>query len=80
VDGGKVNVTRAVSADGHYVSKTIDTPAGRRFTERVRLFAVEEIASMLDRAGVAVRRRFGDYDASAHDEHSPRTILVGQRG
>lgn len=79
VDGGKVNVTRAVSADGHYVSKTIDTPAGRRFTERVRLFAVEEIASMLDRAGVAVRRRFGDYDASAHDEHSPRTILVGQR-
>jgi hypothetical protein len=35
---------------------------------------------MLGHAGVAVRHRFGDYDASAHDVHSPRTILVGQRG
>ncbi len=32
---------------------------------------------MLDRAGVAVRQRFGDYDGRAHDEHSPRTILSG---
>jgi SAM-dependent methyltransferase len=79
LDGGKVHVTRAVSPDGHYVSKTIETPAGRRFTERVRLFGAAEIADMLDRAGVWVRRGFGDYDASGHDEHSPRTILVGQR-
>jgi SAM-dependent methyltransferase len=80
VDGGKVKVTRSVSPDGHYVSKTIDTPSGRRFVERVRLFGAEEISAMLERAGVAVRHRFGDYDASDHDEHSPRTILVGQRG
>jgi len=80
VNGGEVNVTRAVSPDGHYVSKTIDTPAGRRFTERVRLFGAEEIGGMLERAGVTVRQRFGDYDAAPHEEHSPRTILVGQRG
>ena len=80
VDGAKVRVTRAVSPDGHYVSKTIDTPAGRRFTERVRLFGADEIDGMLSRAGVAVRRRFGDYNAAPHDEHSPRTILIGQRG
>ena len=34
---------------------------------------------MLDRAGVAVRRRFGDYDAARSRRASPRTILVGQR-
>jgi SAM-dependent methyltransferase len=80
VDGARVRLTRAISADGRYVSKTIETPAGRRFTERVRLFGAEEIGSMLSVAGVAVRRRFGDYDASPHGEHSPRTILLGQRG
>jgi SAM-dependent methyltransferase len=80
VDGAKVRVTRAVSSDGHYVSKTIDTASGRRFVERVRLFGADEIGAMLRQAGVAVRHRFGDYDASAHDVHSPRTILVGQRG
>jgi SAM-dependent methyltransferase len=79
-DGSQVRVTRAVSADGRYVSKTIDTPAGRRFTERVRLFGREEIGAMLSRAGIAVRRRFGDYDATPLSERSPRTILVGQRG
>lgn len=79
-DDAQVRVTRAVSADGHYVSKTIETPAGRRFTERVRLFGAEEIGAMLARAGIVVRQRFGDYDASPHHEGSPRTILVGQRG
>jgi SAM-dependent methyltransferase len=79
-DDAHVRVTRAVSSDGHYVSKTIETPAGRRFTERVRLFGAEEIGAMLSQAGIAVRRRFGDYDASPHHEGSPRTILVGQRG
>ena len=53
---------------------------GRHFTERVRLFGAEEIGGMLERAGVTVRQRFGDYDAARSRGHSPRTILVGQRG
>lgn len=79
-DGASVRVTRSVSPDGRYVSKTIETPAGRRFTERVRLFGAEEIGAMLSRSGIAVRRRFGDYNAMPHSDHSPRTILLGQRG
>ena len=77
--GAPVRVRRAVSADGHYVSKSIETAAGRRFTERVRLFGAEEISAMLVREGVAVRHRFGDYDATPQAVHSPRTILAGQR-
>ena len=79
-DGDSVRVTRALSPDGRYVSKTIETPVGRRFTERVRLFGAEEIGAMLTEAGIAVRHRFGDYDAAPLSDHSPRTIMLGQRG
>ena len=75
--GREVEVTRALSPDGHHVSKTIRTE-GRSFVERVRLFEPEEIEGMLRRTGVTVRRRFGDYDASPMQPGSPRTILVGQ--
>jgi SAM-dependent methyltransferase len=75
--GREVEVTRALSPDGHYVSKTIRTE-GRSFVERVRLFEPEEIEAMLRRTRVTVRRRFGDYDASPMQAGSPRTILVGQ--
>ena len=75
--GREVEVTRALSPDGHHVSKTIRTE-GRSFVERVRLFEPEEIEGMLRRTGVTVRRRFGDYDASPMLPGSPRTILVGQ--
>jgi len=78
--GASLRVTRAVSPDGRYVSKTIETPAGRRYTERVRLFGADEIGAMMSRAGVSVRHRFGDYDGAPHDRDSPRTFLVGRRG
>jgi SAM-dependent methyltransferase len=78
LQGREVEVTRSVSDDGHHVSKTIRTPDGRRFVERVRLFEPDEIEAMLDRAGVTVRHRFGDYDASPMLAGSPRTILAGQ--
>ena len=38
VQGGEAEVARTMSPDGRYVCKTIVTPAGRRFAERVRLF------------------------------------------
>ena len=78
VDGREVTITRAVSPDGRFVGKTIRTPGGKEYRERVRLFAAEEIAAMLDAEGVAVRRRFGDYDGGPLTAEAPRTILVGQ--
>jgi SAM-dependent methyltransferase len=79
LNGTDVQVSRSVSADGRYVCKTIESGNGRRFTERVRLFGVEEIEAMLAAAGVKVRDRFGDYDASPLLPHSPRTLLIGQK-
>jgi SAM-dependent methyltransferase len=78
VQGREVEVTRSVSPDGHHVSKVIRTGDGRRFVERVRLFEPDEIEGMLRQAGVTVRHRFGDYDASPMLAGSPRTILAGQ--
>jgi SAM-dependent methyltransferase len=78
LDGTRVTVHRSVSADGRYVRKTIEAAGGRRFTERVRLFEPAQIAAMLAAAGVAVRHRFGDYDASRLTADSPRTLLMGQ--
>ena len=75
--GGAVDVSRSVSPDGRYVCKTIVTPDGRKFVERVRLFEPVEIAAMLGDAGVGVRHRFGDYAAAPLGPGSPRTILAG---
>jgi hypothetical protein len=76
--GEQVRVTRSVSPDGRYVCKSIRAAAGRQFMERVRLFEPDQISYMLEAAGVSVRRRFGDYDASPPGPDSPRTILLGQ--
>jgi SAM-dependent methyltransferase len=78
VAGTSVQVSRSVSPDGRYVCKTIRGAEGRHFRERVRLFEPEQMAGMLAAAGVAVRFRFGDYDAAPLSSGSPRTILVGQ--
>ena len=68
----------SLSPDGHYVCKTIRTE-GRSFVERVRLFEPGgDRGDARPDAGVTVRRRFGDYDASPMQPGSPRTILVGQ--
>jgi SAM-dependent methyltransferase len=76
--GGEAEVARTMSPDGRYVCKTILTPAGRRFTERVRLFDQGQMSAMLRDAGVEVRHGFGDYDAAPLEPDSPRTILVGR--
>jgi ubiquinone/menaquinone biosynthesis C-methylase UbiE len=75
---GRAEVARSMSPDGRYVCKTIVTPAGRRFTERVRLFDQAQMTAMLGVAGVEVRHRFGDYQAAPLRPDSPRTILAGR--
>jgi ubiquinone/menaquinone biosynthesis C-methylase UbiE len=78
--GSTVQISRSVSPDGRYVCKTIRTPAGKRFRERVRLFDPAQMVSMLEHAGVTVHHRFGDYDEAPLAPHAPRTILIGQVG
>ena len=76
--GGMAEVARTMSPDGRYVCKSIVTPDGRRFTERVRLFDQSQMAAMLGDAGVDLRHTFGDYDATPLRPDSPRTILAGR--
>jgi SAM-dependent methyltransferase len=71
-------VTRSLSPDNRYVCKTIEWSSGRRFVERVRLFEPEEIAAMLERAGLTITGRFGEYDGRALASSAPRTILIGR--
>lgn len=78
--GLTAQISRSVSPDGRYVCKTIRTPSGQRFRERVRLFEPEHMSSMLEDGGVAVRHQFGDYDAGPLTSQAPRTILIGQVG
>lgn len=78
--GETVQVTRSVSPDGRYVCKRIQAAKGRHYMERVRLFEPQQISGMLEAAGVMVRHRFGDYDASPLTPDSARTILMGQVG
>ena len=78
VRGGSAEVARTMSPDGRYVCKTIVTPAGRRYTERVRLFDQAQMSAMLSDVGLEVRHRFGDYDAAPIRPDSPRTILAGR--
>jgi SAM-dependent methyltransferase len=80
VGGSTVRVSRSVSPDGRYVCKSIRGVEGRHFRERVRLFEPEQMAGMLEAAGVTVRFRFGDYDAVPLTSSSPRTIFLGQVG
>jgi len=76
--GSTSEVKRSVSRDGRYVCKTIRSPQGKRYTERVRLFEPDQISGMLQAAGVTVQCRFGDYDATPLTTDSARTILLGQ--
>ncbi|HEX5385366.1 MAG TPA: methyltransferase domain-containing protein [Gemmatimonadales bacterium] len=69
---------RRLSEDGRFVCKTIRTPDGRRFVERVRLFSPAELEAMLQRAGLAIRHRFGDYAGAPLSDGAPRTVLMGQ--
>jgi SAM-dependent methyltransferase len=78
VPDGRAEIARTMSPDGRYVCKTIVTPRGGRFTERVRLFEQGHMIGMLEEAGLDVRHRYGDYDAGALRPDSPRTILAGR--
>ena len=75
-----VEQKREISTDGRYVHKAI-TMVGedKTFRERVRLFDVRDLASMLQGCGFMVTEVLGDYHGRPFSASSPRTILIGQR-
>ncbi len=72
-----VSIERRFTDAGRFVVKTIRTPDGREFRERVRLFGPAELEAMLERRSFAVSHRFGDYDGRPLGQGS-RTILIGR--
>jgi SAM-dependent methyltransferase len=76
--GHQVSVTRELAGAGRFVLKTIRTDDGRHWEERVRLFSVAELESMLAGAGVRITHQFGDYDGAPASASAPRVVLVGQ--
>ncbi len=73
-----VRVRRYLSDDMRFVIKEIRLADAREFTERVRLFNVDELLQLLDGAGVDVRFQFGDYAGAPLSERCPRVLLLGQ--
>lgn len=52
----------------------------REFEERVRLYSVGELETMLEAEGLQVAAQYGDYDGSAFGTSAERLILVGTAG
>jgi len=77
IGGQRVEIRRAITADGRFVRKTITLPAGRRFEERVRLLGPAELESMITAHGATVTGRYGDY-SGAPLQGGCRTILTAR--
>jgi SAM-dependent methyltransferase len=75
-----VTIQRWLHDRDRFVVKTITTPDGRQFMERVRLYPREELVTMIAAAGGRVRRQFGDYDGAPPGPDAPRMILMAQTG
>jgi SAM-dependent methyltransferase len=75
---GGTRLRRYRTPDGRHVVKEIVLADGRRFQERVRLFAAAELAAMMAGAGATVRFRFGDYDGGPPRDGAPRVLLVAE--
>ncbi|MBI1388343.1 MAG: methyltransferase domain-containing protein [bacterium] len=79
----EISETRRFSEDGERIEKEIVIRnwggEERRFCESVRLYSLAEIETMLDGAGLAAERVFGDFDASPPARERPRTIVSGRK-
>jgi SAM-dependent methyltransferase len=73
-----VEQERSITADGRFVEKKITLRGkNKSFVERVRLFSRSQLESLLDDAGFAVEKVFGDYGGEAWTPASSRTMLLG---
>ena len=82
VDGTRVRQERRIEGDA--VVKRIEIEPGatggpeRVFHERVRLYEPEELEAMMERAGLRVTERRGDYGGGRLGPGSTRVILLGR--
>lgn len=51
--------------------------AERSYDESVRMYTLDELDAMMDRAGLKVTQTFGDFDGSPVGSDTPRNILIG---
>ena len=80
VGGQQVIIDRRITDDGRYVIKEMHlVHDGRSFLERVRLYEVEDLESLMAGAGITVRHSFGDYTGTPVSRRSPRVLLVGEK-
>jgi SAM-dependent methyltransferase len=71
---------REISADGRFIRKTITLDDEERtFVERVRLFDLPELSTMLEACGFEITSVAGDYGGGTLTTRSPRAILFGRR-
>ena len=73
---GTVRIERWFDPSDQSINKRI-TIGDKRYLERVRGYELDEISSMFESCGLAIRDAFGDFDGSAFTADSPRLILVG---
>ncbi|NNK49800.1 MAG: class I SAM-dependent methyltransferase [Gemmatimonadetes bacterium] len=70
-------------ADGvvvkHIRIEPMDQGVVQRFEERVRLYSLEQLESLLADAGLTTTHRFGEYGGAPFTEGSARLILAGRR-
>ncbi len=79
MNGEDVRIQRSLGPGEAHVIKTFRLANGNQFMERVRLFTVPDLETMITEAGAVVRHHFGDYLGSAPDRASPRSLLLAER-
>lgn len=74
---------RWIDADTNRVNKRTEVEhEGRilaRMAESVRLYSIDELADLLNAAGLEINQTYGDYEGNATDPLRPRLILTGHR-
>lgn len=87
IRGRRVVQERRLLEGGRVVEKRIlirthedadGTGPAQSYTERVRLYRADELATLLEAAGYEVVRRFGDYGGGPLRVDSPRAILFAR--
>lgn len=68
--GGHVRINKQV--------RIREDGAERSYDESVRMYTLDELADMMDRAGLTVTQTYGDFDGSPVGADLPRNILLGQ--
>lgn len=84
VDDAVVDEWRELSGDGRVLAKRVTVRWRDRdpveYTERLRLYARDELSALLDGAGLRPREIYGDYELAAFDDAmSDRLIFVCER-